>query len=138
MRPRRTRKQAARDLRADLGEPMVDEAFVARLASVARTSTAAPTKHRSRRLRLAGAGIALSALTVSGGLGVAYGTGFVAPPWSSDTSPERPSTPSPSGTPDQSPSADPSEDIGGPGDPCLLYTSPSPRDGLLSRMPSSA
>ena len=23
-------------------------------------------------------------------------------------------------------------------DPCLLYTSPSPRDGLLSRMPSSA
>ena len=27
-----------------------------------------------------------------------------------------------------------------PGDPysCLLYTSPSPRDGLLSRMPSSA
>ena len=28
----------------------------------------------------------------------------------------------------------------GPGNPndCLLYTSPSPRDGLLSRMPSSA
>ena len=25
-----------------------------------------------------------------------------------------------------------------PVDPCLLYTSPSPRDGLLSRMPSSA
>ena len=25
-----------------------------------------------------------------------------------------------------------------PIDPCLLYTSPSPRDGLLSRMPSSA
>ena len=25
-----------------------------------------------------------------------------------------------------------------PRDPCLLYTSPSPRDGLLSRMPSSA
>ena len=24
------------------------------------------------------------------------------------------------------------------GRPCLLYTSPSPRDGLLSRMPSSA
>ena len=24
------------------------------------------------------------------------------------------------------------------GEPCLLYTSPSPRDGLLSRMPSSA
>ena len=24
------------------------------------------------------------------------------------------------------------------GDACLLYTSPSPRDGLLSRMPSSA
>ena len=24
------------------------------------------------------------------------------------------------------------------GDDCLLYTSPSPRDGLLSRMPSSA
>ena len=24
------------------------------------------------------------------------------------------------------------------GHPCLLYTSPSPRDGLLSRMPSSA
>ena len=24
------------------------------------------------------------------------------------------------------------------GYPCLLYTSPSPRDGLLSRMPSSA
>ena len=24
------------------------------------------------------------------------------------------------------------------GIPCLLYTSPSPRDGLLSRMPSSA
>ena len=30
--------------------------------------------------------------------------------------------------------------IGGPvqKDTCLLYTSPSPRDGLLSRMPSSA
>ena len=26
----------------------------------------------------------------------------------------------------------------GVGEPCLLYTSPSPRDGLLSRMPSSA
>ena len=26
----------------------------------------------------------------------------------------------------------------GAGDACLLYTSPSPRDGLLSRMPSSA
>ena len=25
-----------------------------------------------------------------------------------------------------------------PGAACLLYTSPSPRDGLLSRMPSSA
>ena len=25
-----------------------------------------------------------------------------------------------------------------PGVACLLYTSPSPRDGLLSRMPSSA
>ena len=24
------------------------------------------------------------------------------------------------------------------GETCLLYTSPSPRDGLLSRMPSSA
>ena len=28
--------------------------------------------------------------------------------------------------------------IGQPGHSCLLYTSPSPRDGLLSRMPSSA
>ena len=28
--------------------------------------------------------------------------------------------------------------IGVPSIPCLLYTSPSPRDGLLSRMPSSA
>ena len=27
---------------------------------------------------------------------------------------------------------------GGQPTPCLLYTSPSPRDGLLSRMPSSA
>ena len=26
----------------------------------------------------------------------------------------------------------------GKADACLLYTSPSPRDGLLSRMPSSA
>ena len=26
----------------------------------------------------------------------------------------------------------------GIGETCLLYTSPSPRDGLLSRMPSSA
>ena len=26
----------------------------------------------------------------------------------------------------------------GDSDTCLLYTSPSPRDGLLSRMPSSA
>ena len=32
------------------------------------------------------------------------------------------------------PAADPSVIY----DPCLLYTSPSPRDGLLSRMPSSA
>ena len=38
-------------------------------------------------------------------------------------------------------SADPNQDYPGtkwPGSPCLLYTSPSPRDGLLSRMPSSA
>mgnify|MGYP003325954327 CR=1 FL=1 len=28
--------------------------------------------------------------------------------------------------------------IGAYGSGCLLYTSPSPRDGLLSRMPSSA
>ena len=28
--------------------------------------------------------------------------------------------------------------VDGMPDPCLLYTSPSPRDGLLSRMPSSA
>ena len=27
---------------------------------------------------------------------------------------------------------------GGVAEVCLLYTSPSPRDGLLSRMPSSA
>ena len=33
--------------------------------------------------------------------------------------------------------ADPSAELPGYG-PCLLYTSPSPRDGLLSRMPSSA
>ena len=33
----------------------------------------------------------------------------------------------------------PLEDVGvGRGRTCLLYTSPSPRDGLLSRMPSSA
>ena len=30
------------------------------------------------------------------------------------------------------------EDISGSYLDCLLYTSPSPRDGLLSRMPSSA
>ena len=29
-------------------------------------------------------------------------------------------------------------DVTGVDTPCLLYTSPSPRDGLLSRMPSSA
>ena len=29
-------------------------------------------------------------------------------------------------------------DIADPDQNCLLYTSPSPRDGLLSRMPSSA
>ena len=29
-------------------------------------------------------------------------------------------------------------ETGGLTKPCLLYTSPSPRDGLLSRMPSSA
>ena len=28
--------------------------------------------------------------------------------------------------------------LGNMGEDCLLYTSPSPRDGLLSRMPSSA
>ena len=32
----------------------------------------------------------------------------------------------------------PSKAMGGSIKPCLLYTSPSPRDGLLSRMPSSA
>ena len=32
----------------------------------------------------------------------------------------------------------PQEALAGFGSPCLLYTSPSPRDGLLSRMPSSA
>ena len=30
------------------------------------------------------------------------------------------------------------DDDGDDDDVCLLYTSPSPRDGLLSRMPSSA
>ena len=30
------------------------------------------------------------------------------------------------------------EGVPGLGKTCLLYTSPSPRDGLLSRMPSSA
>ena len=30
------------------------------------------------------------------------------------------------------------EDVGREATLCLLYTSPSPRDGLLSRMPSSA
>ena len=30
------------------------------------------------------------------------------------------------------------EEFGAAGRDCLLYTSPSPRDGLLSRMPSSA
>src|SRR5664279_4341787 len=30
------------------------------------------------------------------------------------------------------------DSISDQGDLCLLYTSPSPRDGLLSRMPSSA
>ena len=30
------------------------------------------------------------------------------------------------------------EDFAGKPNTCLLYTSPSPRDGLLSRMPSSA
>ena len=30
------------------------------------------------------------------------------------------------------------KDFEQPAYPCLLYTSPSPRDGLLSRMPSSA
>ena len=30
------------------------------------------------------------------------------------------------------------DDYSGSGNTCLLYTSPSPRDGLLSRMPSSA
>ena len=43
---------------------------------------------------------------------------------------------------DTSISAGSYEDLGGPDPsnykPCLLYTSPSPRDGLLSRMPSSA
>ena len=32
----------------------------------------------------------------------------------------------------------PMENLNGPYSSCLLYTSPSPRDGLLSRMPSSA
>ena len=35
-------------------------------------------------------------------------------------------------------SQDPREMNSGLMHPCLLYTSPSPRDGLLSRMPSSA
>ena len=33
---------------------------------------------------------------------------------------------------------DSQEDLDNARDACLLYTSPSPRDGLLSRMPSSA
>ena len=32
----------------------------------------------------------------------------------------------------------PPANVSGPSVACLLYTSPSPRDGLLSRMPSSA
>ena len=37
-----------------------------------------------------------------------------------------------------SPSAPAADRSRSRGDPCLLYTSPSPRDGLLARMPSSA
>ena len=33
---------------------------------------------------------------------------------------------------------DPTEKAAEDAENCLLYTSPSPRDGLLSRMPSSA
>ena len=36
------------------------------------------------------------------------------------------------------PAAEGEEGTGEEGGDCLLYTSPSPRDGLLSRMPSSA
>ena len=48
------------------------------------------------------------------------------------------SLPSSSATPRKSDS--PLSVVNDPGEstPCLLYTSPSPRDGLLSRMPSSA
>ena len=36
------------------------------------------------------------------------------------------------------PEPDPTPEVDPTPEPCLLYTSPSPRDGLLSRMPSSA
>ena len=43
-----------------------------------------------------------------------------------------------SGTVDKKKFAEKSKEYSDLNDICLLYTSPSPRDGLLSRMPSSA
>ena len=40
--------------------------------------------------------------------------------------------------PTAEPAATPAPALTATSSPCLLYTSPSPRDGLLSRMPSSA
>ena len=42
------------------------------------------------------------------------------------------------GDDEQTPQAADKADTTETADACLLYTSPSPRDGLLSRMPSSA
>src|SRR5690349_7337548 len=83
----RSRADVARSLRADLGQPQVDDDFVNRLASVAAAARPLPTPPLRGRLRIAALACGLSTLTVVGGLGVAYGAGFVAPPWSPEPSP---------------------------------------------------
>ena len=115
MRFPHSRHDVARSLRADLGEPTVDDEFVERLAALAAAgATIRPLPFR--RSRLAAAVFSATAVVGVGGLGVAYAAGFVAAPWAPESTPSAPSE-VPSQTPDSTPTESGSEDGGdGPGD----------------------
>jgi len=86
---------------------MYDEAFVDRLVSVSASSYIPGSQKAPRGRRLAVGAAAACALTVGGGLGVAYGAGIVEPPWSPAPTHPAPVRPTPSPAPSTLPSTTP-------------------------------
>ena len=110
----------SRRLRADLADPVVDDAFIERLAHVAASSASAgPAAVRGRRRRTVLVS-GVTTLIVGGGIGVAYGAGIVQAPWESEPTRPAPVTPgsgsssasaTPSPTPVDRPTGQPSVSV---------------------------